>query len=268
MLHEGWSTARRWTPSSALLLLLALLVAGSFTTSVRAARAPDPLACDRALIDTVADAMRIDGADSNLSTCRRDPSSPDQWIVAIYYVPASAHGADFEDEGRFDLALVIWNTKTVAPVAVFKESRSFEVDYPFRGSTSIDTAKYMLADGVRAFGIRTLRYTSCGGCKWSQSMLSLFVPDGKSLRRVLSTMIDMTTDGTEAPTCQDATRIVKTTIEPAAELSHGWHDLTLTTTAGDESADGPCGARSRTSMTLTYDGANYGRDVKPAPYAD
>jgi len=161
MLRKESFAGRPVRAFQAILLFLALAAGSSTAFAASSAKPSDPLACDVSLISTVAEALHIDEPDSDLSACRRDPTSPDQWIVAMF-VPVSPE-AGHDDESPYDLNLVIWNTKTAKPVASYRQPRAIEVNAPIRGSASIDTARYNLADGVRAFGLRTNQYTSCGG---------------------------------------------------------------------------------------------------------
>ncbi|MGN6479166.1 hypothetical protein [Luteibacter sp.] len=267
MLRKESFAGRSVRAFTAIFLFLALAAGSSVTFAASSGKPSDPLACDASLIDTVAEALHVDEPDSNLSTCRRDPTSPDQWIVAMF-IPVSA-GAGHEDESPYDLNLVIWNAKTAQPVASFKQAKAIEVNAPIRGSASIDTARYNLADGVRAFGLRNDLYTSCGGCSYSETKLALYVRDGKALRRVLATQVNLTDDGIKMNACANALRIVKTTIQPAATTTKGWHDLTLSTTTTYEDESGKaCDAPMTAVLTVPYDGKSYGEAVNEAVYKD
>lgn len=267
MLRKDSLSARPVLGFHAILLLMVLAVGSSTAVAAPSGRPSDPLACDTSLIDTVADALHIDEPDSNLSACRRDPTSPDQWIVAMF-IPVSA-GAGHEDESPYDLNLVIWNTKAARSVASYKQARAIEVNAPIHGTSSIDTARYNLADGVRAFGLRTTQYTSCGGCTYSETDLALYVRDGKALRPVLTTQVDHSGDGYKKNACANALRLMKTAIQPAATTSHGWHDLRLTTTTSYEDDSGNACADPETAvLTVPYDGKSYGKSVNAEAYKD
>jgi hypothetical protein len=267
MLRKDSLSARPVRAFHTILLLMVLAVGSSTAVAASSGRPSDPLACDTSLIDTVADALHIDEPDSNLSACRRDPTSPDQWIVAMF-IPVSA-GAGREDESPYDLNLVIWNTKTARPVASYKQAKAIEVNAPIHGSSSIDTARYNLADGVRAFGLRTTQYTSCGGCTYSETDLALYVRDGKALRPVLTTQVDHGGDGYKKNACANALRSMKTAIQPASTTTHGWHDLTLTTTTSYEDDSGnACAAPETAVLTVPYDGKSYGESVNAEVYKD
>jgi len=60
---------------------------------------------------------------------------------------------------------------------------------------------------------------------------------------------------------------VKTAIQPAATTTHGWHDLTLTTTTSYEDDSGnPCDAPATAVVTVPYDGRSYGESVNTEAY--
>jgi hypothetical protein len=193
MLRKESFAGRPVEAIQAILLFLTLAAGSSTAFATFSAKPSDPLACNASLIHTVAEASHINEPDSDLSACRRDPTSPDHRIVAMF-VPVSPE-AGHDDESPYDLNLVIWNTKTARPVASYKKAKAIEVNAPIRGSASIDTARYNLADGVRAFGLRTNQYTSCGGCTYSETKLALYVRDGNTLRPVLTTQVSHTGDG-------------------------------------------------------------------------
>lgn len=251
-----------------LALLLLVLAALPVSASARSTgTGHDPLACSEDLLATVADALHL-GDPDQLSTCRRDPTSPDQWIVALYFPAPASPG---HDEGAYNLALVIWNTKKAMSVATLMQPNAVEFNDPIRGSTTIDTARYKLADGVRAFGVRNSLSTSCGGCTYSETKLALYVPSGRTLRPILSTHVYLSGDGFNVNGCSNALRQVKTTLEPASTVTNGWNDLTLTTTTSyiDVDADEkPCGAPESKVVKVSYDGKSYGEDVNAAAYKD
>ncbi|MDR3157447.1 MAG: hypothetical protein LBU11_00220 [Zoogloeaceae bacterium] len=77
--------------------------------------------------------------------------------------------------------------KTVSSTASNGKSGKTLRDW-MKYSLGFDTARYQLAGDVRAFGLRfrsSAISTSCGGANWSDR-LTLLVPNGKSLRPVLS----------------------------------------------------------------------------------
>lgn len=267
MLRKESFAGRPVRAFQAILLFLALAAGSSTAFAASSAKPSDPLACDVSLISTVAEALHIDEPDSDLSACRRDPTSPDQWIV-VMFVPVSPE-AGHEDESPYDLNLVIWNTKTAKSVASYRQAKAIEVNAPIRGSASIDTARYNLADGVRAFGLRTNQYTSCGGCTYSETKLALYVRDGNALRPVLTTQVSHTGDGFKKNACANALRLVKTAIQPAATTTHGWRDLTLTTTTSYEDDSGnACDAPATAVVTVPYDGKSYGESINAEAYRE
>lgn len=127
----------------------------------------------------------------------------------------------------------------------------------------LDTAPYLLAPGVRAFGVDIEhhdgpRYAD-GGVDRSRA---LYVREGAAVRRVLDE-IDMSTwtyvsDSVPAAASspEEADRAVqhfKITIAIGPQVSHGWHDLVLTATSCCEAGhDFP-----PLHVRLPYDGRGY-----------
>ena len=89
-------------------------------------------------------------------------------------------------EGSFELnaIVVVVDNQTGKILQQYQESNSYFSDAMYLATFSIDTAPYLLSKGVRAFGIRVQFYGRSSN-SYSEEMISLFVPEGTTLRRVL-----------------------------------------------------------------------------------
>lgn len=137
-------------------------------------------------------------------------------------------------------------------------------------SLSIDTARYQLAPGVRAFGVRfasDARGASCPDGIWTDE-LTLFVAEGKTLRPVMRGMPMSRSEARKGMFCGAAQELVydeaRLTLGVAASASRGYADLVVsarvTRFAGDQQ-----GAAKTERQTLRYDGKEY-RAGKNAPW--
>lgn len=261
----------RWTACLGRAVVPVLLgLAGSSTVSAGPREpAADPLACSSSLIETVSGARHLPDTDLNLSSCRRDPTFPSEWLVAVVSPTKKEPTPPDERAGpaTYDIDLIVWDAKQARSVASVHDEAALLSDASELRETHIDTGRYTLSGGVRAFGVRDVHYPRCHDCHFSEDFLTLYVRDGARLRRVLRTQVKLTTDGGIHTTCQDGVDIVQTFIQPATTTSHGWYDLLLTTNTGNqEVSDKACGKARSSLLEVSYDGSTYGH-AEPAPYA-
>ncbi len=126
-------------------------------------------------------------------TCRTVPDEPDETLFVFVQAAkdgsqASPQAADnnAEDDGEASLSLVILLSKENKILAKYVGENSINSDALVFDNLDIDTGRYILSPGVRAFGVRA-GFSGRGGAGClSQEALSLFVYDGKSIHAVLS----------------------------------------------------------------------------------
>lgn len=170
-------------------------------------------------------------------------------------IAAFAYDAGTEYEKQLLLAVVEGsNNRVVASYkGVIPEDAATEVS---SSSLTLDTARYTLSDGTRAFGLRLNtfrdRCTYEGGFN---DELTLFVLAGKTIRPVLTeTMSHWTYDGGNRCGGEDVPRTdanVLISVEPT--ISNGFADLRLTAIRNDK--------RKSVSSIVKYNGERY--DLKP-----
>jgi hypothetical protein len=221
----------------------------------------DSPGCDSEVIGSVAEALHVSSVDIGLSSCRRDPVTKDQFIVALVS-PSDAPGqvAKSGNDEHFDLDAVIWNQRTHAVVAHRHDAGYLLSDASSLRSSSVDTARYVLAPGVRAFGVRDVHYPSNTHSKWGETHLTLFVQQGDRIERIFASQVELLTDDGDTPTCVDATRAIRTTVGTVTSQSHGYADLSVVTRDVTESGlpGKPCGPAKIERHHVSYDGTTYG----------
>ena len=160
-----------------------------------------------------------------LIACKPLPTDPTRKIVAFV-----------REIGTHEYSLVVLIAATASGEVL---SKFIEERAPFSGSgdpdkLTIDTAKYLLAPGTRAFGIR-VRYSLNS---WDQSEdLSLFVAHPDRLERVLS---DMSVKFSYARGCPFDRTDMARRIVIASSASNGFYDLVVRTNwATYEALSGP-----------------------------
>lgn len=253
---------RRWLFTG--LLMGALVVAG---LPALAAQPDQPAPCDqdtlarlkRHRLGTVEDRARMDVV---ASACKPWPF--DESIVLAVAAFGDAEGIPGERRLHGTVAMLSAADGDVlaSHVEEIEEDATTAVQ---EGAYRLDTARYDLADGMRAFGVvfhSSARGASCpeGGF---DDQLTLFVREGTRLRPVLSTYLDAwrVVSGSVCGSARDAvidTGHTVLRIEPTRQ--HGWADITLTTRVQREAgADAPHDRRTA-HRTLRYNGTLYQLD--------
>ncbi|MBT2321259.1 hypothetical protein J7E62_02650 [Variovorax paradoxus] len=171
---------------------------------------------------------------------------------------------------RFDLDVLVvqqadnGNTERAKVVSRLFEETALTEDAVRIGEIKVDTARYMLAGDARAFGIRILRQGASRAAPYSNETLTLYVPQGPKLAKVLDGL-EMTLERGEWDTnCAGNFETVRGSLSIAHSASNGYADLLLRQTRSESrsSAQGDeCVTQERpakfASMTLRYDGSSY-----------
>jgi len=159
------------------------------------------------------------------------------------------------DNGNTERAMVV--SRLFQPSAISEDAvRINEI--------KVDTARYILAADARAFGLRIVRQDSSAVNPYSNETLSLYVPQGPRLARVLDEL-EMTLERGELNgSCAENFETVRGSLSIARTTSHGYADLLLRQTRTDtrSSMQGEeCVTQERpakfSSQTLRYDGTAY-----------
>lgn len=250
----GW----RGAVVSALLAGLSLVPAGPAR-----ADAPDQ-ACDAASL-----ALLGVGSPAGpvAAACRDWPYDPAIRLVAAAWPGAGADGSEHDP-----LLLVTAMLDPAAGRVLARHEREIGQDAAFAltsGGIRLDTARYDLAPGVRAFGVvlaNAARGPSCPDRGFDRE-LSLLVRDGQVLRPVFATWLD-TWEMLEGSPCswapqRSVSEHAQVTLGIERTASHGFADLALTASVAREAQDADGDVESsqrRVRRVLRYDGRAYATD--------
>jgi hypothetical protein len=145
-----------------------------------AAQAETPHYCTSRIAVAVAKGAGIRYNEADAATCKSAPDDPARTLAALAY---PADGAQVKT-----LVVAVVDTRSARVVRSYQQDVTEDAAVMVGAdSLSLDTARYQLAPGVRAFGLRfnsDARGASCADGIWRDE-LTLFVPDGESLRPVL-----------------------------------------------------------------------------------
>lgn len=228
-------------------------------------RQPQP--CDAALLDSLATQLGQRGwtapdgrGDGPLvaAACKSWPDDSALSVVTMAYRDAE----DATPAGERNLNWLVAKVDTQSGQLrerhddYLGEDAALEID---ANSLWLDTARYHLAPGVRAFGVvvrSVARGASCPDAD-SNNLLTLMVPDGPRLRPVFATYLYSwtTVKGTSCVTDSDfQSERADLTLGLGPKQSHGYADLVVTARvrAGWQEP-----VLRKVSTTVRYDGKRY-----------
>nr|WP_295768827.1 hypothetical protein [Rhodoferax sp.] len=230
------------------------------TTLLVIAGAQFLLACNANASDYCESARHPQGVDTEnwIVSCRDHPTINQVSILAIASPQANIANSRDED---YDLEVSLVDTRTKKTLA----SGIFKAKLPNGGGPrlsgiAIDTGRYFVSPGLRAFGVRA----ELGMSFTSSQELHLFVTRGKDVVSVLSgaeTHIYFTNRGS----CQEQTREAERTLVMDKTLSSGFYDILvqerLTDMEAREDKSGACELlptkTEKREYRLKFDGKEY-----------
>jgi hypothetical protein len=248
---------------------LALVLLASLTFAP-VARAADEQSCDAAAFGVAgqfigfSDFSAGNGARVVSSACKVAPDQPGMLLSAFAYGRQPVGKPAPDDEAK-ELAVLLIDRVQRQVIASHKELIEEDAATRFeQGSLSLDTARYLLAPGVRAFGLRFHSAANGPSCAENAfgSLLTLFVPDGHTLHPVLQLNVSSQRAlsgciGDVVP--GSVVESAELSIWPAAGHSHDYADLIVRAKIGTWAADGAKKVpKSRIeTRTLRFDGVSY-----------
>ena len=152
--------------------------------------------------------------------CKVLPFDPALTVVAL---ANSRKGDDY----HYDLAIAVFETAGEKLVARLDRKSDLYSDANALFAITIDTGRFMLAKGVRAFGVRATN-THTGGVMFDGQTLALYVLDNKQIKPVMDRIMMHSAMGNlEFQDCYSADSVTRTLATDAS--SHfGYADLILT----------------------------------------
>ncbi|MCK9685462.1 hypothetical protein [Scleromatobacter humisilvae] len=242
-----------------LLRLLAATLALFALADVRAQ------GCTAAVYEVIGEHLHVAGLASGElvddAACKRDPVQPHVTLVAL----AWNDGRESEYLKGYVVAEVDEDAGKV--LALMTGTAVADASTPLvGGDLAIDTAPYVLAPGVRAFGVDMSERVSHAADGGTDLRRTLYVREGRRLRPVLKGqsmsghwIIDL---GQGLETRVHESFQVSLAIGP--HVSHGRHDLLMTTRF--ERSDGKPSTRETEHITDVYDGKSYRAIETAAPW--
>jgi hypothetical protein len=188
--------------------------------------------------------------------CKPWPYKPELTLAALGYDA----GVEYEKE----LVVAVIDKRKRVVSSIQWEVQEDAITEFGKYSLGFDTARYQLAEGVRAFGLRfssSARGASCGEADWGDQLI-LLVSDGKSLRPVLSLYRIWQRSIAGCLSVQVPHAIWEDallTIRIENSQTNGFHDLRVTANIDPQSDDAPIDhIKPRVEHVIfRYDGKRY-----------
>jgi hypothetical protein len=237
-----------------ILCLAAATALAALASAAHAMGGQDCAPEDLAPLDTwlVAHPLRLGpgkAATATATACKTSPVDPSVLLVVAAY--------DRARSGEKNLVVAMIDTRAGTLRSAFKGWVDGDAALSLeQGSIALDTARYDLAPGVRAFAVDESTSMREGG---PARYRTLFVQDGPVLRPVLDAFL-VHAEGGAADGADQADPTTDWKIAIGAHATHGYADLAITPlVAGAAGARPTRGQRS----TLVYDGQRYATPASP-----
>lgn len=218
--------------------------------------------CERAL-SAAARSAGLAVEDVVASDCRAWPFNPAIDVLAVALDPE--HGR--REPGERALRLVVAQVANGADIQAQQHSVLEEDALLVVGEESLrlDTARYDLAPGIRAFGVVVNSLSPGAACpdrKWDDE-LTLYARDGKALRPVFATW-RWVSQGNSRDMCREPGEAehfasADITLSMGAGVSHGYADIVAHARIDAYEGDTQLPART-VSKVFHYDGRTYATD--------
>lgn len=189
--------------------------------------------------------------------CKAWPWRPDLMLAAVPLIEATPPA---EGENKGDVEILVTDGAGKPLARRLERGMAFSDAIRF-GGMSLDTARYDISEGLRAFGLRTTQSGSSRVNPYEEQALWLYTFDNGRIERVLDGLVVERSNGENDGNCQGEFTTVKRTIK----LGSGRHrDLIVeqTTTHATSKLDGDeCVTDERPGKTarveLVYDNGRY-----------
>lgn len=198
--------------------------------------------------------------DTEHAACKVWPADP-SLTLAVQALPKAGNT---DDEGEYDVEVLVADSKSGAIIAHEYEPAAISSDAIRFSQIDLDTARYQLTPQLRAFGVRVTYEGASRVNPYEGQALSLYVLDGRTLRRVVDNLTVENNSGEWDGNCAGTFSATTRTLAVGPANSVGYATLRVGETSKESvskqtssdcvSTDHPS---KRTTTTLEYDGTAY-----------
>lgn len=160
--------------------------------------------------------------DWNLSKAKKNPAENDVTIIVL-----ALQTSDNPDWLTYDMYLLTVHSSTGKIITKTFEKDKWESNAVRLESISIDTAPYILAEGVRAFGIRTSYYGSSRPNPFQEETLSLYIRKENELVNVLDNFVTNEFNGDWDMECEGMFKTQESILIMMSQKNNGFNDILI-----------------------------------------
>ncbi len=199
--------------------------------------------------------------DSENAVCKINPADAGQVLAALPF----AETADEDRQGDYGLEVLVADAATGNIIAHHYQPAAISSDAIVFRQLSLDTARYQLSPGLRAFGVRVSYVGSSRVNPFGETTLNLYTLNGTVLRQVLNKLTVAQDGGEWDGMCAGDFSQTQRTLSMGDMGKHGFASLRVseTTTSSHAVAKGDDCQESDykpkvTGFILNFDGSQYG----------
>lgn len=160
--------------------------------------------------------------DQEHAVCKVNPGDANQILAALPIVEKAE-----EDAATYGLHVLVADAASGKILAHQYQSAAIESDAVWFAGMRLDTARYQIASGLRAFGVRIDHEGSSRYNPYGEETLSLFLYDGTQLREVMSKMVVERSNGEWNEKCVGYSTAVKRSLAIGKPGKEGFASLQL-----------------------------------------
>lgn len=210
----------------------------------------DPRACPEGTLAAVEQTLSVTPEGDDYADCRKDPADTRHAIVALAYHATDGDAQDDNGADDYDLDVAVVDIASGDILAHRHEPNGITSDAVSLNHVWLDTARYDLAPGRRAFGVRSSNSAHCWQCVYDITTLSLYLRDGKQVRKLLTTTVEETSNSEGAGGDAADTSTTSSVLCIGHDRHHGLADIVMSSDASCKKIDGD-------SRRWRYDGKQY-----------
>ncbi|QVM93902.1 hypothetical protein JYG34_13220 [Pseudomonas entomophila] len=200
--------------------------------------------------------------DSEYAVCKVNPADASQVVAAL---PMKVD-IDEDGHGNYGLDVLVADAASGKIIGRNYQHAAIISDAMRFSGLSLDTARYQVAPGLRAFGVRISHSGSSRVNPYGSETLSLYVNDGSQLRRIMGHLVVSESQGEWDGVCAGEFGETKRTLAIGKAGKDGFSQIRITEVSTGRQAvlkgEDDCEemeVKSRTKMfSLDYDGGRYG----------
>lgn len=199
--------------------------------------------------------------DSEYAVCKVNPADSGQVLAAL---PIETN-VDEDRQGDYGLEVVVADAVSGKIIAHHYQEAAIVSDAVQFSSLALDTARYQIAPGLRAFGVRVGHTGASRVNPFGSQTLKLYVYDGSQLRQVMNELVVNENGGEWDGVCAGEFNETKRTLAIGKPGKDGFASLRVSEKStgsravvkGDEDCEETESATTTAMYMLEYDGNRY-----------